>query len=87
LKVLDATAIVEYRTLAAQSVEQYGGRYLARGGTIHPVAGDWTPESIVIIEFPSMQRAHEWFESAEYAKARAIAADALSRRLIFVEGV
>lgn len=87
LQVRDPSSIVEYRTLAAESIARYGGRYLARGGTIHPIEGGWTPESIVVVEFPSMQRAREWFDSPEYAGARAIAARALSRRLIFVEGV
>ena len=87
LQVRDPELIVEYRTLAAESIAQYGGRYLARYGTIEPILGGWTPEAIVIIEFPSMQRAREWFDSPEYAKARSIAERALSRRLIFVEGL
>ena len=87
LEVRDPVLIDEYRKLAAASIAQYGGRYLARGGTIHQIAGGWTPESIVIVEFPSIERAHEWFDSPEYAPARAIAVRALSRRLIFVEGV
>jgi uncharacterized protein (DUF1330 family) len=87
LQVRDAESIVEYRTLAAESIAQYGGRYLARYGAIEPILGDWTPEAIVIIEFPSMQRAREWFDSPEYAKARSIAERALSRRLIVVEGI
>jgi uncharacterized protein (DUF1330 family) len=87
LQVRDSALIAEYRPLAAQSIAHYGGRYLARGGTIHPIEGGWAPESIVVVEFPSMQRAHEWFDSPEYAAARAIAERALSRRLIFVEGV
>ena len=87
LQVRDPVLIAQYRTLAARSIAHYGGRYLARGGTIHPIEGGWTPESVVVVEFASMQRAHEWFDSPEYAQARAIAATALSRRLIFVEGV
>jgi len=87
LQVRDPELIVEYRTLAAESIAQYGGRYLARYGAIEPVSGGWTPEAIVIIEFPSMQRARDWFDSPQYATARAIAERALSRRLIFVEGL
>ncbi len=87
LQVRDQELIKEYRTLAAAAVAQYGGRYLARFGAVEAVAGGWSPESIVIIEFPSLQRAHEWWDSPEYAEARKIAERALSRRLIFVDGV
>ncbi len=31
LEVLDPVAIETYRTVAAKSIAQYGGRYLARG--------------------------------------------------------
>ncbi len=82
LRVRDAELIKEYRTIAAASVAQYGGRYLARFGDVDAVEGGWMPASIVIIEFPSMQRAHEWWNSPEYARGRAI-----DRRVVFVDGV
>jgi uncharacterized protein (DUF1330 family) len=42
---------------------------------------------IVIVEFPTMEKATEWYGSADYAEARAISRQALKRRLIFIEGV
>jgi uncharacterized protein (DUF1330 family) len=50
--------------------------------------GDWPAQQrVVVVEFPSMQRAREWYASPEYAEALAVRRDALERRLIFVEGV
>ena len=46
-----------------------------------------SPEAIVIVEFPSMERAREWYRSPEYAEALKLRGDALDRRLILVEGV
>jgi uncharacterized protein (DUF1330 family) len=63
LEVRDARLIEEYRTLAQASIAKHGGRYLARGGAVEPVEGDWTPKMIVIVEFPSMDRAREWYRS------------------------
>jgi uncharacterized protein (DUF1330 family) len=40
----------------------------------------------VIVEFPTMDRAHEWYRSPEYAEPLALRGGALSRRLLFVEG-
>ena len=87
LQVRDATLVQEYRPIAAASIAQYGGRYLTRFGDIDPVEGGWAPASIVIVEFPSMARAREWWNSPEYAPGRAIAERALTRRVIFVDGV
>ncbi|WP_024509020.1 DUF1330 domain-containing protein [Bradyrhizobium sp. ARR65] len=87
VEVWDAHAIERYRTLAAQSIALYGGRYLARGGAAELVEGGPPPKALVIVEFPSMQRAHEWYASKEYGEALKVRRTALERRLIFVEGL
>jgi uncharacterized protein (DUF1330 family) len=76
-----------YRTLAAQSIAQYGGRYLVRGGAAELIEGGPAPKTLIIVEFPSMARAREWYASAEYAEALKVRQTALERRLVFVEGV
>jgi uncharacterized protein (DUF1330 family) len=53
---------------------------------IDKVEGTSAPHTIVIVEFPTMGRAREWYRSPEYAEALAICPKALSRRLLFVEG-
>jgi uncharacterized protein (DUF1330 family) len=88
VEVLDQALIEDYRSLAASTVAKYDGRYLVRGGHIDAVEGEWPAgRMIVIVEFPSMQRAQQWYRSPEYAGALAIRQKALQRRLIFVEGV
>jgi len=62
-------------------------RYLARGGAISPLEGDWTPRTIIIVEFPSAEQAQTWYRSPEYASALEVRDEALSRNLILVEGV
>jgi uncharacterized protein (DUF1330 family) len=84
---LDGASLARYRTLAAASIARYGGRYIVRGGAIDAVEGGWAPKHIVIVEFPTMERAREWYRSTEYAEALKWRARALTRRLIFVEGV
>jgi len=82
----DAAAMQSYRTLAAASIAQYGGRYLVRGGAAEVVEGGPPPKTLIIVEFPSMVRLREWYASPEYAEALKVRATALERRLIFVEG-
>ncbi len=85
--VKDREAYEAYRTRAAPSVARYGGRYLARGGAIETLEGQWTPRAIVIVEFPDLDSARAWYGSAEYAAALAFRDAGLSRNLILVEGV
>ena len=83
----DEKAMERYRALAAQSIAQYGGRYLVRGGAAEVAEGAPPPKTLIIVEFPSMARLREWYASPEYAQALRVRAAALERRLIFVEGV
>jgi uncharacterized protein (DUF1330 family) len=76
-----------YRALAEQTILEYGGRYLTRTGATETVEGDWKPYRVVVLEFPSMERAREWYKSPEYGKALEISRVAVKRRMIFVEGV
>jgi len=87
LEVRDAARIETYRTLAAKSIAQYGGRYLVRGGAASIAEGGPPPKNIIVVEFPSMERLREWYASPEYAEALKVRQTALDRRLIFVEGV
>jgi uncharacterized protein (DUF1330 family) len=87
LEVRDAIGIETYRSIAAKSIAQYGGRYLVRGGAASVAEGGPPPKNIVVVEFPSMERLREWYASPEYAEALKVRQTALDRRLIFVEGV
>ena len=84
--ILDPVLMEKYRLLAHNSIKQYGGSYIVRGGAIEKIEGE-PPHAIVIVEFPSIERAREWYRSPEYAEALAIRPNALNRRLLFVEGI
>ena len=54
--VTDPELFERYKQLSPPTVAQYGGRFLARGGQIENLEGDWSPQRVVIIEFPSLER-------------------------------
>ena len=62
--VKDSADYDTYRPLSGASVEQYGGRFLARGGVVEGVEGDWKPSRLVIIEFPTIEQARIWYNFA-----------------------
>lgn len=86
VEIRDAVAIEEYRSRAAASIAVHGGRYLVRGGLAEAVEGGPPPKGLVVVEFPSMERARRWYASSEYAEALKYRNAALDRRLLFVEG-
>lgn len=85
--VKDAEAFQAYRTRAATSIGQHGGRYLVRGGPIDTLEGSWVPSTIIVVEFPDLEHARAWCCSPEYASALAFRDDALSRNLVLVDGI
>lgn len=85
--VKNAEGYAEYRGLSGASVEQYGGRFLVRGGAIEVAEGAWQPQRFVVIEFPTLEQAKTWYNSPEYTHARAIRQRNAESSLFFVEGV
>ena len=77
----------EYKRLAKPIAEKYGGVYRARGGALDVVESDlWTPERIVIIEFPDMSAARAFVDSEEYAPVKPIRRNNARCTLLIVEG-
>lgn len=85
--VHDPAAYERYKTLAPPAIAAYGGRYLARGGRCVTLEGGWAPARAVILEFPSVERAQEWWASAEYAPGKALRHASARSKMIVVEGV
>jgi len=55
-----------YLEAAVRTAGEYGGVYRARGGDTIVLEGDWDPERMVIIEFPSMDDLLAWYRSPDY---------------------
>jgi uncharacterized protein (DUF1330 family) len=88
VEVLDEASFEHYRTLAKASIEKHGGRYLVRAALPEAAEGDWPQRRrLVILEFPDMATARQWYSSEDYGQALAFRDRALTRRLTFVEGV
>jgi uncharacterized protein (DUF1330 family) len=87
MTVTDPVKIEAYRSQAGASVAALGGRFLVRGGKMEVFDGDWEPERVVVIEFPSLEQARRWRQSPEYGKACEVRDRAARTRMIVVEGM
>jgi uncharacterized protein (DUF1330 family) len=85
--VRDPVRYEEYRRLATPTVAAYGGRYLVRGGPVDVREGTWTPCRLVVLEFPTMERARAWWDSPEYAPAKAVRQSCADTQLVITEGL
>ncbi len=86
VRVTNPEPYAAYRDLAGASVARHGGRFLVRGGAVTPLEGDWNPQRLVVVEFPSVEAAKSWYFSADYQDALRIRlANSVGRALI-VEG-
>ena len=87
ITVHDAAVYARYRVLAQESIARYGGRYLVRGGTATLLEGERPPARVVVLEFPSLERARSWWESAEYANAKLLRQASATTEMVLVDGV
>jgi uncharacterized protein (DUF1330 family) len=87
IEVLDPVGYEKYKNLAGATVEKYGGKYIVRGGKTEVLEGDWNPKRIVVLEFPTMERAKEWLNCEEYREPREMRHATAKTNMIVVEGL
>jgi uncharacterized protein (DUF1330 family) len=87
IQVTDAVRFQEYARAAGGTVAQFGGRYLARGGKAEALEGAADPRRVVILEFPSYDRAKTWWDSVEYSGPKQMRRLAAVSDTLIVEGV
>ena len=87
IDVTDPGRYPEYVKAAGATVEQFGGKYIVRGGRAQALERAVTPKRVVILEFPSYERAKAWWDSAEYREPKLIRQSAARSDTLIVEGV
>jgi uncharacterized protein (DUF1330 family) len=83
----DPVRYEDYKRMVPATLVPFGGRFVARGGQVEVLEGDWRPNRLVILEFPSVERARAWWNSAEYAEARALRQATSRGTLLILEGI
>ena len=76
----------EYMKLSPGIIEKFGGRFIARGGRSETLEGIPAKGRVVIVEFPSFERAQEFYNSAEYQAAKKVRSGAATAQFVLVEG-
>ena len=58
VEVTDASLYGQFLEKVTATVEGHGGKFVARGGALDVISGDWTPKRIALLEFGSVEQAH-----------------------------
>ncbi|NDB22227.1 MAG: DUF1330 domain-containing protein, partial [Proteobacteria bacterium] len=83
----DAEAYAEYSRQVPATIEQYGGRFLVRGGHTTQVEGDAHGNRRVVIEFPDRDTLVSWYHGPEYQAILPIRHANSVGTIAFVDGV
>jgi uncharacterized protein (DUF1330 family) len=86
VSITHADQYEQYKKLSTVAMQTYQAEVCVRGGAIEVIEGDWHPERLVILKFPSIEQARRFEASPEYAAARAARQSAAVMRMLLVEG-
>ena len=87
LKITDEDKLEEYRAQVFATVEKYKGRYVVLGGQYQCIEGDWSPVFPVLIEFPTLTLAKQWYNSDEYRPVRELRLAGTRTNAVIFEGL
>jgi len=86
ITVTDPVAYKDYVAAVTPIIAEFDGEYLVRGGPAEFFEGDPVGERTVVIRFPSLQAARDWYHSEAYAPVKAMRQRASTSLQTIVEG-
>jgi uncharacterized protein (DUF1330 family) len=87
IDVTDTVRYREYTQITPSVIARFGGRFIVRGGEVLTLEGPQETRRVVILEFPSLEKAKEFFHSEDYAAAKKLRAGAALAEFILIDGV
>ena len=88
IEITNMDEFKKYMADAPATVQAAGGEYLVRGGKLEALEGEWVPQRMTVVRFPSVEAAKAWHSGEMYRQARAKRAGATHHfNAVVVEGV
>ena len=85
--VTDAQQYEQYKKLSSHAMQAHGAEVCVRGGKVDVLEGDWSPQRVVLLKFPTAEAARRFYDSPEYAAAKQARQGAAVMRMVLIEGV
>jgi uncharacterized protein (DUF1330 family) len=77
----------DYRKFSSLAMQAHNAEVCVRGGAVSMLEGDWKPERVVLLKFPTRDAAQAFYDSPEYGRARQAREGAAIMRMVLIEGV
>ena len=87
VEITDPDRYKEYMKKTPGAIEKYGGKFIVRGGDVVTLEGPEETRRLVLIEFPSLEKAKEFYYSQEYQETKKLRAGAGSGQFLAIDGV
>ncbi|HKI92820.1 MAG TPA: DUF1330 domain-containing protein [Gaiellaceae bacterium] len=84
--VHDPERYEQYKAASPGALAAFGGRFIARGGEVAVLEGDWEPSRLVLVEFPDLESAKRFYDSPEYGAAKKLREGAANLNMVAVDG-
>ena len=78
--------VLEYLEQIQATLDPFGGRFLVHGGAVEVREGSW-PGTLVLIEFPTVEAARDWYASPAYQRILPLRTRHIEGDALLVEGV
>lgn len=86
LKVNDLREFLPYVEAIPAFIAKHGGRYASKGADPLVMEGDWSPQRLVILEFPSRDHARSFLADPDAQELFARRHRSTTSRLVLVDG-
>ena len=86
ITVHDPEMYQEYVRKAPPYIEKHGGIYRVRGGEVETQEGSWSPQRLVVVEFPTTEKAKAFLNDPGYQAVAAIRHQAATTNMVLADG-
>lgn len=84
--ITDMAGFLRYTRRIPVQIAKHGGRYIVRGETPKSVEGGWTPDHMVILEFPTRENAEAFLSDPDSLSLFKLRHETTLSRLVLVDG-
>jgi uncharacterized protein (DUF1330 family) len=87
VNVTDWDKYSEYIKVTPGIIAKFGGRFIVRGGETVTLEGPEEKWRMVVVEFPDLEKAKEFYYSPEYTAAKKIREGAALAQFVAIDGL
>lgn len=85
IDIKDPEKYDSYKELTPATVSAFGGKFVLRGKPVKVLEGKWNHQRLIMLQFPSKEKAEAWYHSEAYQHAVSVRDDAATANFLLVE--